>query len=564
MTFGEKVAYLRNKKGLTVRQLAIEAGVSQNVILQYEKDEYRPKLPVMYEVLSEIFGCSEDALMDDSVDIITQDTESQDTAEPDDTESSDMEPDDITENSDPTINNKETKMTFGEKLSFLRNLKGLSPSQVADAIGVSRNAISNYESGSRRPRNVGIYRALANLLGCTIEELKDDSVSIIPDDPHEKSKAAPKSSGKDKKADEVETETAPEMKAEAPAKVQSTPVKVMPDDPHEKSEKVADKKEAPQKPADDKKASDKIADTEKASDKKSDTEKNPTPAKAMISSGDMTFGEKLHNLRTEKGLSLTQISDAIGIKKGAYSGMEYKNSRPTDVKVYDKLAEVLGCDVEYLTEGDKRFEKDSAVEKNAVSEAPAKKDTEKSTKAPADKTAPAETNSAPINIEETLPSDASFGKKLSTLRKQKGLTLAQMAEKLGINVDAYKQLEYRNGRPRDPKIYNKLAKVLGCPVDYLREGDKRFEKAAPVSAPIEKTEKPAPIKETATVENKAIEAPITEAAPIEKQIVSASSKSSELIKLVSRLSVLLSSDEIGKDEKDAVMASLNGAYWIGK
>ena len=166
-----------------------------------------------------------------------------------------------------------------------------------------------------------------------------------------------------------------------------------------------------------------------------------------------------------------------------------------------------------------------------------------------------------INIEETLPSDAPLGKKLSALRKEKNLTLAQMAEKLGVNVDTYKQLEYRNGRPRDPKLYNKLARILGCKVDYLREGDKRFEKAAPVSAPIEKTEKPAPIKETATVENKAIEAPITEAAPIEKQIVSASSKSSELIKLVSRLSVLLSSDEIGKDEKDAVMVSLNGAYW---
>ena len=40
-----------------------------------------------------------------------------------------------------------------------------------------------------------------------------------------------------------------------------------------------------------------------------------------------------------------------------------------------------------------------------------------------------------------------------------------------------------------------------------------------------------------------------------------SSASSEVIKLVSRLSVLLAGDEIGKDEKDAVMVALNGAYW---
>ena len=40
-----------------------------------------------------------------------------------------------------------------------------------------------------------------------------------------------------------------------------------------------------------------------------------------------------------------------------------------------------------------------------------------------------------------------------------------------------------------------------------------------------------------------------------------SSSTSEIIRLVSKLSVLLAGDSLSQSEKDAVMASLNGAYW---
>ena len=48
MTFGEKVSYFRNKKGLSISELALQVGVSDRVINQYECDEYRPKNSVMY------------------------------------------------------------------------------------------------------------------------------------------------------------------------------------------------------------------------------------------------------------------------------------------------------------------------------------------------------------------------------------------------------------------------------------------------------------------------------------------------------------------------------------
>ena len=262
---------------------------------------------------------------------------------------------------------------------------------------------------------------------------------------------------------------------------------------------------------------------------------------------DKPFGKKLGDLRTEKGLTLNQVAEAAGIKSGAYKGMEYKNSRPRDIKIYDKLAEVLGCDVSYLAAGDERFDpqKDAAKEEKA---------------APAEEEKPA----------PSVPVSEPLGKRLGALRKEKGLTLAQIAEKVGISVETYKGMEYRNSRPRDEKVYNKLAKALGCDVGYLKEGDKKF--AAPKKAASKKkgsvisAKKPAP-----TGENISTEEPIQDLGEIEKNISKApveapvknenESPSAEAIKLVSRLSVLLAGDKISKSEKDAIMISLNGAYW---
>ena len=262
---------------------------------------------------------------------------------------------------------------------------------------------------------------------------------------------------------------------------------------------------------------------------------------------DLPFGTRLRNLRTDKRLTLSQAAEAVGISVGQYKAHEYQNARPRNAALYDKFAEVLGCEVSSLTAGDERFE-------NGV------------------------LKGAPV---PAVPMSDPFGKRLSSLRKAKNLTLAQIAKKAGVTLDVYKNMEYKNGRPRDAKVYNKLAKVLGCDASYLKEGDKRFEKKEPVekkpekkviiippkkkaeapkqeSAPARAKTAPEPQPDFGQIEDNIPEEPVVKASlKNEKE----SSAGSEVIKLVSRLSVLLAGDEISKSEKDAVMVALNGAYW---
>ena len=304
----------------------------------------------------------------------------------------------------------------------------------------------------------------------------------------------------------------------------------------------------------------------------------------------MNFGEKITLLRNLKGLSKRQVGDAIGTSD--VSIHRYENGvRPKRPEVYEKLARLFGCTVEELTDDSvdllpKDLQEKEVPEKKIPAEK--SKKTEKANKAdPVIEKAVEETTekSAPEKEEKvapSIPSTEPFGKRLSTLRKAKNLTLAQTADKVGISKEAYKGMEYRNYRPKDIKVYNKLAKVLGCDVGYLKEGDKRFEKKEPVEKkpekkviiipPKKKTEKKSEVPTKATEKKPEVpaEAPqptdlgeIEENIPVEEPVVPAekSSASSEVIKLVSRLSVLLAGDEIGKDEKDAVMVALNGAYW---
>ncbi len=429
-------------------------------------------------------------------------------------------------------------MTIGEKLFALRKEKGLTAKEAATQAGTSESTMLRMEKGKTQPKSPEMIDAFAKLYGCTAKELTDDSVDI----------------------NKEETEKIPKKKVvqiTSHGKTMSAVAK----DP-EKTASDIDKLDELRKELIEKDAMKEGAaalDPSKEEPAPDEKKTNKSNAKESLS-----FGMRLSNLRKEKGLSLTQISDAVGIKKGAYQGMEYKNSRPRDIKVYDKLAEVLGCEVSYLTDGDERF----SPQKDA----------------PTDQDVPQ--NSEPVP----------FGKRLSALRKAKNLTLAQVADKIGVTLNTYKGMEYKSVRPADVRTYNKLAKVLGCDVGYLKEGDKRFEKKSkatskkddakkvPTEAPVVEI-KPAPEKMTEHKEPEVpTEAPEKKVAPVKDEIVTEqntesqtdleqsipeeavvsiekSSATSEVIKLVSRLSVLLAGDEISQSEKDAVMVALNGAYW---
>ena len=69
----------------------------------------------------------------------------------------------------------------------------------------------------------------------------------------------------------------------------------------------------------------------------------------------MKFGEKLKKLRTEQSKTQEEISRAIGVSRRTYISYEQEGRYPRKRDVYTKLAEVLGCNVNYLMTEDEDF-----------------------------------------------------------------------------------------------------------------------------------------------------------------------------------------------------------------
>ncbi len=62
----------------------------------------------------------------------------------------------------------------------------------------------------------------------------------------------------------------------------------------------------------------------------------------------MKFGERLKTLRRRSGLSQQEVADKIGISLRAYAAYETKNVRPRKMETYEKLADILSCEVNEL------------------------------------------------------------------------------------------------------------------------------------------------------------------------------------------------------------------------
>ena len=61
-------------------------------------------------------------------------------------------------------------MTLGEKISFLRQGKGISQEKLAELIGVSRQAVTKWENGNANPDTENLIR-LAEIFGVSLDEL---------------------------------------------------------------------------------------------------------------------------------------------------------------------------------------------------------------------------------------------------------------------------------------------------------------------------------------------------------------------------------------------------------
>lgn len=76
----------------------------------------------------------------------------------------------------------------------------------------------------------------------------------------------------------------------------------------------------------------------------------------------MNFGQKLKYLREKNNLTQTELSKKIGVSLRTIQNYESGNSYPKQNKMYDKLAEVLSVDVNYLLTRGEQFIIDSSEE----------------------------------------------------------------------------------------------------------------------------------------------------------------------------------------------------------
>ena len=73
-------------------------------------------------------------------------------------------------------------MSIGERISELRNEKKLSQGQLADAICVSRQAISKWENGNSSPDTIHLIQ-LADILGTDVEYLATGRKPVYEEPP---------------------------------------------------------------------------------------------------------------------------------------------------------------------------------------------------------------------------------------------------------------------------------------------------------------------------------------------------------------------------------------------
>jgi transcriptional regulator with XRE-family HTH domain len=71
------------------------------------------------------------------------------------------------------------KSVFTSRLELLRNARNLSRPEIAEATGIGKTTLSNWESGHTEPGLANLVK-LAQVLGCTIDYLAGTSEYVQP------------------------------------------------------------------------------------------------------------------------------------------------------------------------------------------------------------------------------------------------------------------------------------------------------------------------------------------------------------------------------------------------
>ena len=69
----------------------------------------------------------------------------------------------------------------------------------------------------------------------------------------------------------------------------------------------------------------------------------------------MTFGDKVKELRNKKGISQTEFGKAVGVSLRTVRGWEVEGRYPKQRDLYERIANVLECDPNYLLTENEAF-----------------------------------------------------------------------------------------------------------------------------------------------------------------------------------------------------------------
>lgn len=76
----------------------------------------------------------------------------------------------------------------------------------------------------------------------------------------------------------------------------------------------------------------------------------------------MKFAEKIKTLRQKQGLTQKEVAQAVGITSRTYGSYEQEGRYPRDRDIYTRLAEILGCETNYLLTEDEEFVAEAAAQ----------------------------------------------------------------------------------------------------------------------------------------------------------------------------------------------------------
>lgn len=119
-----------------------------------------------------------------------------------------------------------------------------------------------------------------------------------------------------------------------------------------------------------------------------------------------------------------------------------------------------------------------------------------------------------------------FGDKITKLRKEKKLTQEELAKAVGVVKRTILKYENEGIYPRKREVYQKLAKVLDCDIEYLLTDDEEFV--------------------------------------IEAHEKYGSRGAKDAQELIAKASGLFAGGDITEEMKDEVMKALQDAYWLAK